>query len=187
MTINRYLFFDEPNCQLNGPKRQTAKDDVSHFGLIMEYRELFYQLEKPIFQKTSFELLIRTGQYEESEWCFIYVHSGQIYLNSDKEKAIIRKGEGVFINNWGLINEWQVDLVETPNEIIVIHFFVEVLQFIFKNKPSYFLKVNKSQNFVPLKIIKPNDFLRGFMQGLSIYFEVPELLDVHMIKIKLYE
>ena len=68
---------------------------------------------------------------------------------------------------------------------IVIFFYPDLLHQIYKYDPPSFLG-KKKQAMKPKKLIN-NELLHKFIQGLSIYFENPELMDEELALLKIKE
>ena len=152
-------------------------------------RQDFQLLDRTVLGRAIFQPPFKANSALENEARFVHVIHGNSRLYAPTEQLNLHTGDSLvmrcenFVNNW-LPNE---PAVETPNEVIVLQLYPEVLSHIYNDQLPDFFAVKNGIKPKPVEKIPPNPLMDNFISGLRYYFENPQLISDELMKIKIKE
>lgn len=85
------------------------------------------------------------------------------------------------------VNQWLPNEDDSPNEVIILHYYPDLLTYIYNEQlPSFFTRKNPPEPN-PVEKFHVNDLMRHYIEGLRYYFNHPDLIDDDLLKVKLQE
>ena len=108
--------------------------------MILAYQkiELF---EKTVFEHVTFKPPLKATEIMENEACLIYAMNGSSEMSGGVNTVSLHANESVLMKCGSFVNSWKITENNNPYEAIAIHFYPDVIQFIFENSiPEYLQK-----------------------------------------------
>ena len=142
---------------------------------------------KVVIGNAAFNPPFKASDAMHDEARFVHVINGNSKLYVPNQTVALQCTDSLVMKCEKFVNTWYENVNEKPTEIIVIHFYPEVLRYIYDNKvPDLFANVDnpKLKAVEKITINKPLD---NFIQSLQSYFENPALLNEELIKLKVRE
>ncbi|OJJ14929.1 hypothetical protein BKI52_40975 [marine bacterium AO1-C] len=136
---------------------------------------------RPLFQRARFKTPFQVAGKMEDMACLFYMIEGA-YEVFDTHGAVRIGSKEALLKKCG---SYVAHLKKGDWDGIVIFFYPDILHEIYKYQTPSFLD-NQTQTIQPKKMIG-NELLHKFIQGLSIYFENPDLMDEELALLKIKE
>lgn len=140
---------------------------------------------RTIIEKLKVLPPLRQNPVFQDEACFLYFNEGGSHIAAPTERITITEKESILLK----CGTYFADLFENRNsgicEVFVIHFFPDILEKIFREELSFFVKQKKSRSYT-FRISKKN-IIDHFIESLNFYFENPELAKEEILYLKIKE
>jgi AraC-like DNA-binding protein len=124
----------------------------------------------------------------ERDACFIYLKNGRSEVYSPNEKITLTKGEAILMKCGNYVGCAYEGTPMNPFESVAVHMDPEMIKRAFSDKTLDEL-VEESKANQPESAVKiPKNFLLDeFVKSLEVYFDHPELVNDHIMSVKLQE
>lgn len=154
--------------------------------MILNYQKIEL-LDKTVFERVKFNPPLKATEIMENEACLIYSLNGSSRMFGGEETETLSSQDSVLMKCGNFINHWQIQEETNPYEAIAIHFYPDIIKFIFENQlPDYLSKPTNDSGRIFQKI-KKNEILKSYIYSLLVYFDNPDLFTTDAIKLKLKE
>ncbi|WP_430966997.1 helix-turn-helix domain-containing protein [Spongiimicrobium sp. 2-473A-2-J] len=154
--------------------------------MILDFQKIEL-LDKTVFKRIKFKPPISGAEIMESEACMLYAVNGTSDVYGSDKTSTISTDECVLMKCGNFISKWKVTEEVNPYEAITIHFFPDVLKFIFENSIPEYLQYPINNHHRVFQKIQKNVILKSYIDGLLVYFDNPKLFNTDTIKLKLRE
>ena len=154
--------------------------------MIKQFQEIKI-LEKSVLQRVFFKPPLKGRQDMKNDACFIYSLEGAATIVTENEQKQLQANQGVLMQCGRYINVWHLNEKAQLNEVVLMHFYPEVLSYVYEDNIPSFLTQDNTKSTSRLQIIKYEKALENYVQGLRFYFDNPDLMDENLTKIKLKE
>ncbi len=154
--------------------------------MILKYQH-FDLMEKVVFERTTFQPPMRFSDLMVNEACFVFNQKGYVQLHASYQNIHFESGEGILMKCGNYVSHWKDTPLTTPSEAIIVHFFPDVLKWVYQNDLPLFLLSQKKKPDLTLSKINSNRLINHFIEGLNILFDSPDLVSEELIVHKLKE
>lgn len=150
-------------------------------------RALFELSGKVVFGTISFNPPFKAGESLIEEARFVSVLSGKSKLYVPNGTLDLQSSDSFIMKCENFVNHWLERDDGQPNELIIVHFYPDILQLVYDGKLPEIFSSKARKNPAPVEKIHTNEMLEHFLQGMKFYFEHPQFVTDELIKIKLKE
>ncbi|SEB40425.1 Helix-turn-helix domain-containing protein [Tenacibaculum sp. MAR_2009_124] len=144
-------------------------------------------LGKVVLERVVFTPPLRLKEQMESEACLLYSIKGNSALYHVNKKYDIKSHNGVLMKCGNYFNYWQENADNSENEAVAIHLYPELIKYVYNDKIPDFLTDKSNQKDSKIQVIKSNELLKLYIEGLMIYFNNPDIVDEDLIVLKVKE
>lgn len=155
--------------------------------MILDYHEI-KAFGKSVFQKGTIQAPFRANSNlvkEPNSACFFYLVEGNYQSYSQDDAVVLEAKEGVVKKCGNYILNYLDSSESKACEVVLVYFYPEILQEIFKNEVPKFL--NKEASPYSFRKVASNELIDRYIQSLIFYFENPALVDDTLAELKLKE
>lgn len=150
-------------------------------------RAEFNLLDKVVLGRLVFNPPFKASSVFHDEARFVHVVNGNSRLYSPKDQLNLSTGDSMIMKCESFVNNWFENEDGTPNEVIIIHFYPEILQYIYDGQiPEIFTKKN-SIEANSVEKIQGNIGLESFVSSLRYYFDHASYITEDLLRIKFQE
>lgn len=146
----------------------------------------FDLLEKIILERVVFHPPFKADASMHNEACFLYTRSGTSTLYGANHTVPMEANQGVVMRCGNYLNNWAIN-EEGPSEAVAVHFYPEVLKYIYRDKLPEFLKEKDTKSEVTIHKVAVDHMITQFVDNLVFYFENPSLINDELIVLKVKE
>lgn len=154
--------------------------------MILTYQH-FDLLGKIAFERATFKPPMKNSDIMENEACFVFTQKGSVQVHGSYRSTRFESGESILMKCGNFVSHWKATPSTTPSEAIIIHFFPDVLKWIYHNDLPLFLIPQDKKPPSTLFKLKSNRLITHFIDGLNMYFDSPDLVSEELIIHKLKE
>lgn len=147
----------------------------------------FNLLGKVILERVIFTPPLRLNESLNDEACLLYSISGEARLYSVEKKIPLKAESSVLMKCGNYFNHWLENKDGSRNEAVAIHFYPEVIHYIYQDKVPAFLISENRKKPSDIQSFEKNEFIKPYIESLLFYFEQPEMVDEDIIILKLKE
>lgn len=155
--------------------------------MIIDYYEI-KAFGKSIFQRGTIQAPFRATSAlikEQNSACFFYLVEGSYHSYAQDEKVALKAKEGVVKKCGNYILQYLETSKTKECEAVLIYFYPEILQEIYKNEVPEFLRQEEVKP--AFKKVVSNELIDRYIESLLFYFENPALVDDTLAVLKLKE
>ena len=150
-------------------------------------QEPFNLLGKTVLGRASFKPPFKISSALEHEARFVFVVNGQSQLFFPSGQLNLKSGDSIIMKCENFVNHWLENDDGTTNEVIIVHFYPEVLHFVYDEKlPDIFSAKNQTQAD-PVEIIPKSDMLKNYVVSLRNYLNDATFMSPELLKLKVRE
>ncbi len=150
-------------------------------------QEPFKLLEKVVLGRALFKPPFKVSSALENEARFVYVVNGRSQLFFPNGQMDLKTGDGFIMKCENFVNQWLENNDGSSNEVIIVHFYPEVLNYVYDEKlPGIFLSKNQNQAD-PVEIIPKSNMLKNFVVSLRNYLNNSSFMSPELLKLKVRE
>lgn len=149
--------------------------------------QTFDLMQKIILERVVFNPPFRAPGTMHNEACFLYVKKGQAKLYGEDQTVKFGTREGVVMKCGNYLNNWYNQPSEEPNEAIGIHFYPEVLKYVFDDTLPDFLIPDSKPKGINIQKVKVDEMIDKYIESLIFYFDNPSLVNDELVKLKVKE
>ena len=154
--------------------------------MIIKYQH-FDLLDKVVLEYVIFDPPLRTDKMMHDEACFIYAVQGASTVYGGTEKHHLQTDEGMLMKCGNYVNNWQQTRETRPYEAVVVHFYPDVLRFVYQNEvPSFLTRQARPGNKLIHKITS-EAAIESYIRSLLFYFNNPTLANEELVVLKVKE
>ena len=147
----------------------------------------FEFLGKVVMEKMVFKGPIRKERIMDQEACFLYQLNAKNVLYSASQKLMMGSKEAVVMKCGNYISHYLEPDNAEPSEILIIHFYPEVLKKIYNNDlPAFFLQDEKTES-ASIESIVLDEVIESYIRSILFYFENPSMVTQDLIALKIKE
>ena len=150
-------------------------------------REHFSLLDKVVLGRAIFKPPFKASSALENEARFVHIIKGNTRLYAPQSRLNLSSGDNILMRCENFVNNWLANEDNQPSEVMIIHFYPEVLQFIYDNKLPELFTLYKEVNPNPVEKIANNEMIDNYIASLRFYFDNKSYLTDDLLKIKLKE
>lgn len=147
----------------------------------------FDLLGKVVLERVLFTPPLRLHEKLDDEACLLYSLSGNATLYGNNKKESIQPNSGALMKCGNYFNHWHVNAEKEQNEAVAIHFYPDVIQYIFKESIPSFLISEDQHKPLDFQFIDKNEHIRSYVDSLIHYFDHPNIVDEDIIILKVKE
>ena len=159
---------------------------VNSKSMIFKHQH-FDLLDKVILERVVFEPPLKGKEVMQDEACFLYAVQGTSTVYGGTEQYSLQTDEGVLMKCGSYINAWHRTVSKEPYEAVVIHFYPEVLTFVYQNEVPSFLAKSTQPGPRLIHKVASEEAIRSYIHSLIFYFENPTLTNDELIMLKIKE
>lgn len=152
---------------------------------MIENRQYIDLNGRTIIEKLKVLLPLRQNPIFQNEACFLYFNEGGASITAPTEKITIKESESVLLKCGTYFADLFQNIDSGICEVFVIHLFPDILEKVFKEEITYFVKQKKSDSYT-FRISKKN-VIQHFMESLNFYFDNPEMAKEEILHLKIKE
>lgn len=147
----------------------------------------FEFLGKVVMEKMVFHGSHRKERIMDQEACFLYQLNAKNILYSAGQKLMMGSKEAVVMKCGNYISHYMEPDNAEPSEILIIHFYPEVLKKIYTNDlPAFFLQKENSKS-PAIESVVLDEVIESYIRSILFYFENPSLVTQDLISLKIKE
>ncbi|MFY0689175.1 MAG: helix-turn-helix transcriptional regulator [Cyclobacteriaceae bacterium] len=147
----------------------------------------FDLLGKIILERVLFTPPLRLNEKLDDEACLLYSLVGNATLYGVSKKYNIQSDNGVLMKCGNYFNHWHFNKEETQNEAIAIHFYPDVIQYVYQGSVPAFLISDNQKEPIDFQVIDKSELIKPYIESLLYYFNHPEIVDEDIIILKVKE
>lgn len=144
-------------------------------------------MQKTVLERLVFKPPITAPGAMHNEACFLYVKNGRSKIIGENQSEPLISKESVVMKCGNYLNSWYAEPGEEPSEAIGVHFYPEVLKYVFEDKLPDFLKQEQISNTVSIQRVKVDLMIDQYVESLMFYFENPTIVTDELIILKVKE
>lgn len=149
-------------------------------------QEPFHLLNKVVLGRAIFQPPFKISSALENEARFVHVIKGRSRLYSPKNQVDLKEGDSLVMRCENFVNNWIENEDGEKNEVIIVHFYPEVLQFVYDNKiPTLFQSEETESNAI--EKLELNGMIKNYIHSMRFYLENPSMINQNLLKIKVQE
>lgn len=123
----------------------------------------------------------------QEEACFLYQIQAKNILYSSSQKIRLGSQEAVVMKCGNYISKYLPLKTPGPSEVVVVHFYPEMLRKIYKNDlPDFLQQVGVSTGML-ISQVSMDELIQGYIKSILFYFENPSLVTEELISLKIKE
>lgn len=142
---------------------------------------------KPVMERIQFIAPYSKTRIMEEEACFLYQIQAQNILYSSGQKIHLGSQEAVVMKCGNYISKYLTLDIPGPSEVVVVHFYPEMLRKIYKNDLPDFLQQTGISSGYLIRQVRVDELIQGYIKSLLFYFENPSLVTEELISLKIKE
>lgn len=142
---------------------------------------------KLAFERVTFQPPMKNSDLMVNEACFVYNQKGFVQLHGSYQNAYFESGESILMKCGNYVSHWKKTPLAAPSEAIIIHFYPDVLKWIYQDDLPMYLLPQKKDSALTLSKLKSNRLIDHFIDGLNILFDSPDFVSEELIIHKLKE
>ncbi len=142
---------------------------------------------KVVFERATIQPPFKMQEMLSNEACFTFALRGRRDVYTPEQKVSIHDECGVLMRCDSYLSKCPNKDCETPFEAIVVHFYPEVLKFIYQDQPPFFLEQKSTQEVVSVQPIKVDTMMLQYVESLEFYFDHPQMVNEELLSLKLRE
>ena len=142
---------------------------------------------KTIFEYLLFQTPMKSNSSLVGEACFMHVVKGNSRLFVPKNHIELRSRDSLLMRCGRYLNSWGENSNGEANEVVLIHFYPDILATLFEDDRPDFLFPQKPTDAKQVLKIPADQMIRNYIQSLLYGFEKRELHSESWIQVKLKE
>ena len=150
-------------------------------------REQYQLLEKVVLGRAQFTPPFKASSPLDNEARFMHVVNGSSRLYSPNDQKDLKTGDSILMKCENFVNNWFENKDGGSNEAIIIHFYPEVLKFVYNDKLPNIFSLKNPTPANPVEKIPPNEVMTNYVQGLRYYLNNPTFITNELLKVKIQE
>ena len=150
-------------------------------------RRDFHLLDKIVLGTAIFKPPFKASSALKDEARFVHVINGHSRLYSPVDQFNLSTGDSIIMKCENFVNTWLENEDDEPSEVIVIQFYPEVLNLIYRNQIPDLFSSNNVVKANPVEKIPPNEIMKNYIKGLRYYLNNPNFLNKELLQIKIQE
>lgn len=145
-----------------------------------------------LFGKAAFEKVILRPPFKaigdfSDEACFLYLVSGKSTVETQRGPIEMNAEEGVALRCGTYVNNYFENKDFEYCEAVAVHFYPEVLKWLYDKEFPNFLKEVKKIKPLSNQHIPGSTVLKSYIENLQFYFDNPDLVSEELLKLKMKE
>ena len=144
-------------------------------------------LDKTVFGRAQFKPPFKAHSALYDEARFVTIVKGNTKLYVPNNRIDLSSSDSILMKCDNFVNNWLPNEDDQPSEVIVTHFYPEVLQYIYNNNIPSFFTSKSDVKPLPAEKISSNQMIENFDNSLRFYFDHPNFATEEMLKIKFQE
>lgn len=151
------------------------------------HRDHFELLNKIVIGTTTFTPPFKASSVLNDEARFIHVVHGKSRLYVPNAQLNINSSDSFMMKCESFVNNWFENEDGSQNEVLIVHFYPDVLNHVYDNRIPAIFTEKKEINPKPVERIPLNVMIDNYIQGLRFYFQNKSFVTDDFIKIKIKE
>ncbi len=147
----------------------------------------FTLLDKIVLGRAKFQAPFKASSALQDEARFVHIVSGNSRLCSPKHQFDLKTGDSLLMKCEQFVNHWTNEEADRMNEVIIWHFYPDILHHIYDNQIPAVFTAGVAANPEPIESINETGVVAHFVEGLRYYFDHPSLMTDDLLKIKFKE
>jgi AraC-like DNA-binding protein len=147
----------------------------------------FDLLNKTILERAVFKPPLKAKEMMHDEACFLYAVQGTSTIYGGTEQHRLQSDEGVLMKCGSYINAWHRTASDQPFEAVVIHFYPEIIKFIYQNEVPPFVTQRACPSTALIQKIASEEAIQNYIHSLLFYFDNPSLANDELVTLKVKE
>lgn len=142
---------------------------------------------KPVMERMVFRAPFSKIRMMQEEACFLYQMEADNILYASSQKVRLGSQEAVVMKCGNYVSKYLPLAIPEPSEVVVIHFYPEMLRRIYKNDLPDFLSQGSASSGSLICQVDVNELIQGYIQSILFYFKNPSLVTEELISLKIKE
>lgn len=142
---------------------------------------------KPVIERMLFTTPYSKIRIMDEEACFLYQREAANVMYASSQKIRLYPQEAVVMKCGNYISKYIPKNTTAPSEMVVIHFYSDILREIYKNDLPVFLQQSKYSSGTLIHQVKVDELIQGYIKSILFYFENPSLVTEELISLKIKE
>lgn len=142
---------------------------------------------KPVMERMVFTAPITKIRIMREEACFLYHVHAQNILYAPDQKIRLGSSESVVMKCGNYITRFLPLGDSGPSEIVVVHFYPEMLRKIYKKDLPDFLRPSGTSSGQLIRQVIVDEMIQAYIKSLLFYFKNPSLVTEELISLKIKE
>ena len=153
--------------------------------MIIQHQQ-FCSLGKKILEHAVFQAPLRESRTLQEEACFLYNVQGKLELYGATERIELNLRQGMVMRCGNYLAN-HLKTGSEPSEAIAVHFYPEVLKYIYKDNIPAMLIQDSVGTYHKNQVAKVevDRMIENYIDGLLFYFNNTELINDELITLKL--
>ena len=126
---------------------------------------------KPVIEYLLFNPPFSKIRMMQEEACFIYQVKANNVLYASSRRIPLGSQEAVVMKCGNYISKYFPMDIPGPSEVVVIHFYPEMLRKIYKNDLPDFLHQGVISSGDPVSQVHVDELIQGYIQNVLFYFQ----------------
>lgn len=142
---------------------------------------------KPVMERIRFMPPFSKSRIMQEEACFLYQIQAKNILYAASQKIRMGSQDAVVMKCGNYISKYLPLEIPGPSEVVVVHFFPEMLRKIYKNDLPDFLRKGEAATDRLFQQVHVDELIQGYIKTILFYFENPSLVTEELIVLKIKE
>ena len=147
----------------------------------------FNLMGKIILQRAVLQPPIKANASMHDEACFFHIIRGKSRFYTPEAHVDLKTSDSLLMKCGSYLNHWLENENGEPNEAIFIHFYPDVLKYVYEDKMPDFLTSKNNPSKKPISIVKVDEMISNYVESLLFYFDNPSMVTEELIKLKVKE
>ncbi len=157
------------------------------YAFVSNRQEHLKLLGKIVLGRAFFLPPFKVNSALDHEARFVHVVHGNSRLFVPNSQLDISTSDSFILKCEKFANHWLPNENESLNEVLIIHFYPDVLKYVYDDKLPGLFSSEKKINPGPVEKIEMNEMIDNFVNSIRYYFDHPALATDEFIKIKVRE
>ncbi|MEO1262292.1 MAG: AraC family transcriptional regulator [Bacteroidota bacterium] len=144
-------------------------------------------LDKIVIGRAIFQPPFRINAALENEARFLHVINGRSTMYAPIDQVRLTNDDSLFMSCDNVVNNWLENEDGSLNEVIVIQFYPEIIQYVYDGLIPDFFSVKQKIKSRPVEKIAPNAMISNYAQSLRFYFDNPGYMTDDLTRLKIKE
>lgn len=147
----------------------------------------FDLMGKVVLQRAVLLPTVKANASMHDEACFFHVIKGMSRFYTPEAHVDLKTTDSLLMKCGSYLNHWFENESGKFNEAVFVHFYPDVLKYVYDDKMPEYLSAKKDSIQNPIAKVKVDEMISNYVESLLFYFDNPSMVTEELIKLKVKE